>query len=541
MDKTPIYAFYAGIIALMATANTTAQPVNPAGGYILLAGIIMLIVGAMVLLLTSALAWSSLLIYLINFRDQNWKKITTISIAYLTTLLLATILITPFSPIYHRYTAEIIPELSGNQALIYPLIIAALNILYIPFIAAYIFVKRKDDRYNKITNLLSGIKDFIAGFLLSIIVGLICFLLSGFQGLILSPFLILTLAIYFFLKKRKSLSLGISSVLGISLLLLINYWIYIPLVLFYFILITPWFGLGIYLLFFRDENWKKITTILVVLFGFFILSSFYPLISLLSEEIFGPGIWRSAQLFSSIMLGLNLLYSILLAVYVVNKRKPEKHDFSTGFLSSMVAGLILLAILLERHNSGSLKYTYISSGLLIYLLILAAFIVYFLNKKRNFTLGILLTFLFILGVFLFTASGYVDLKSNDEKIEEAVEKQDPTLCEDINNRIYKDTCYHDLGVCEKVRDKNKRYKCEAITKKDPTICENISNYLRDDCYHEIALSTHNPSLCNKLEYHKESCFLEIAKAKQDTSICESINDHWWRNKCYLEVAITKKT
>jgi hypothetical protein len=138
--------------------------------------------------------------------------------------------------------------------------------------------------------------------------------------------------------------------------------------------------------------------------------------------------------------------------------------------------------------------------------------------------------------------------------EEAIKKQDPTICEKIKLEGTKDYCYKDVGVikedlsiCDKIQSRvirNLCYEDVAEKKQVPDICERIEDQSsRGSCYHRVAIARHDPALCEKtgfIQSYIEECYRDIAKETQDLNLCEKITIQNIKNLCYSDIAVIKK-
>lgn len=99
----------------------------------------------------------------------------------------------------------------------------------------------------------------------------------------------------------------------------------------------------------------------------------------------------------------------------------------------------------------------------------------------------------------------------------------PSPTSDLNNKSRKqDSC----GIIKEPRDRAGCYLQLAPKKGDVGICENIEwlSY-REWCYREMAISTKNVSLCDKIQEDadtKQQCYFYTFKAIQDINLCENL-------------------
>jgi len=125
-------------------------------------------------------------------------------------------------------------------------------------------------------------------------------------------------------------------------------------------------------------------------------------------------------------------------------------------------------------------------------------------------------------------------------------------CDYMGSQYYKDICYldvasstQDLSICEKIQ--NHLYKRQCYTefaqaKQDLLICDKIQDDDKYFCYRYVAKAKEDLSICDQipLQGTKDACYLDIAKIKQDPSICEQIQVQGTKDYCYLHVAIAKQ-
>jgi len=138
--------------------------------------------------------------------------------------------------------------------------------------------------------------------------------------------------------------------------------------------------------------------------------------------------------------------------------------------------------------------------------------------------------------------------------EEAVEKQDPTICEKIKAEGTRDHCYKDVGVlkedlliCDKIQSRVIRdlcYEDVAEKKQDPNICESIEDRgSRGSCYHRVAVAKQDPALCEKMGFiqsYIEECYRNIAKETKNLNLCEKITFQNIKSLCYTDIAVVTK-
>ncbi|MBN2014467.1 MAG: hypothetical protein JW778_04750 [Candidatus Altiarchaeota archaeon] len=103
----------------------------------------------------------------------------------------------------------------------------------------------------------------------------------------------------------------------------------------------------------------------------------------------------------------------------------------------------------------------------------------------------------------------------------AVDRQDFTLCEEIDGNVLMTVCVaaekKDSNICGFINDLQTRDKClygVAVTKKDERVCESI-----------------------ELDILKDTCYLKISKKKGDEKICDSIRFSTIRDMCLSDCSI----
>lgn len=100
----------------------------------------------------------------------------------------------------------------------------------------------------------------------------------------------------------------------------------------------------------------------------------------------------------------------------------------------------------------------------------------------------------------------------------ALEKEEPLLCEKIQDQLDKGSCYSyftetgtDYSVCERIDDSNRGTKLSG----------------KDLCYVKSVIYSKDITICDekvKTEYYKDSCYTIIARELKDPSICEKIQN-----------------
>ncbi len=112
-------------------------------------------------------------------------------------------------------------------------------------------------------------------------------------------------------------------------------------------------------------------------------------------------------------------------------------------------------------------------------------------------------------------------KGNEYYEMQALDHNDLSLCDKINNQSQRDNCYSEM----------------ARLRKDPEICSKLSEkesseYLQDECYKNVALQAMNGTICNKIILNKtaaEYClslvdfrYIQEAEIENNSSLCEKM-------------------
>ena len=102
-----------------------------------------------------------------------------------------------------------------------------------------------------------------------------------------------------------------------------------------------------------------------------------------------------------------------------------------------------------------------------------------------------------------------DLANDNCYFDNALNKEDSSLCEDIIDEQIKDTCYLELA--------------RQTKEGDATLCENIGSSFKDKCYIDAAVKSNDAILCEKItsDEIKPVCFAIIAN---DTRFCDNITN-----------------
>lgn len=129
----------------------------------------------------------------------------------------------------------------------------------------------------------------------------------------------------------------------------------------------------------------------------------------------------------------------------------------------------------------------------------------------------------------------------------AVDKKDPKICNAITGQEEKDSCKRNLGQvtsssepCEEIESIDLKDECYlGATRNHPALQDPSSELcylivgqkLRNDCFHEVAYSLDDKSLCDEIDLleYKDICYREIA---DEVSECEIISNLLDRNYCY---------
>ncbi|MBR9700048.1 hypothetical protein GOV09_06325 [Candidatus Woesearchaeota archaeon] len=149
----------------------------------------------------------------------------------------------------------------------------------------------------------------------------------------------------------------------------------------------------------------------------------------------------------------------------------------------------------------------------------------------------------------------------DLKAQEAIDKKDPALCEEIEDERdardtvrRRDNCYvkvaaglKDLKICDNLveQDKNAQ-ECKqgvAVAKEDIKLCKELEGSRVRNCITDIAVNQKKMHTCHELETDsdKYSCYHDVGIAKESVDICEQIHPSasHSRNDCFNQIAVKK--
>ncbi|MFC2153969.1 hypothetical protein ACFLRC_00615 [Candidatus Altiarchaeota archaeon] len=134
-------------------------------------------------------------------------------------------------------------------------------------------------------------------------------------------------------------------------------------------------------------------------------------------------------------------------------------------------------------------------------------------------------------------------------IEEAKEKQDPSICGKIGDHIQQEMCYTDVAlalndssICENIHEDSKHVCYQDFASRyDPSICDEklSSTQSKDSCYSYVAGARQEPLFCEKITQQsiKDSCYLSTPDYHNpDPAVCGKMMDETWRDKCYKSTA-----
>lgn len=110
-----------------------------------------------------------------------------------------------------------------------------------------------------------------------------------------------------------------------------------------------------------------------------------------------------------------------------------------------------------------------------------------------------------------------DLANDNCYFDNALNKGNSSLCEDIIDEQIKDTCYLELA-----RQSNGG---------DASLCEKMGDSFKDRCYIDAAVKSKDIKLCEEItsETLQQAC---KAIASNDSSLCEEISEEDIKNECY---------
>ncbi len=138
-----------------------------------------------------------------------------------------------------------------------------------------------------------------------------------------------------------------------------------------------------------------------------------------------------------------------------------------------------------------------------------------------------------------------------EEVKEEIRNEDEEFYGSIFNFYNLNKIDEALSACQKNKNDDGRIYCEAMINGESSICENRPDVTsREICYHSMAVTTKNVSLCEKagsknaclaaltLDYEKckmvdlkDNCYMNIAILTKDFSGCERISDKMVFNEC----------
>ncbi|TSC78951.1 MAG: hypothetical protein G01um101429_627 [Parcubacteria group bacterium Gr01-1014_29] len=104
----------------------------------------------------------------------------------------------------------------------------------------------------------------------------------------------------------------------------------------------------------------------------------------------------------------------------------------------------------------------------------------------------------------------------------AIEKNDPTICENLKTGEFKAQCY----------------ATSASKQNDPSICDNAPIDVRDKCYSSLAQQTGGSAVCEKIQRldDRDNCFSNQASRMGDAELCTKIGNINIRDGCYMSQA-----
>jgi len=107
-------------------------------------------------------------------------------------------------------------------------------------------------------------------------------------------------------------------------------------------------------------------------------------------------------------------------------------------------------------------------------------------------------------------------------LQQASEKKNISLCNEIENLFMKDSCY----------------KIVSIDNLESSGCIKIeSQQMKKDCYCDIMKETKDETICETMDLDisfKDKCYWNVASLKQDRSLCENIVDETLKEACSNE-------
>jgi|GEM_PF-4784682 len=175
----------------------------------------------------------------------------------------------------------------------------------------------------------------------------------------------------------------------------------------------------------------------------------------------------------------------------------------------------------------------------------------------------------IILIIMMTAmlSGCLDLFMDDPITQEAIDKKDPEICKQLDEKSEQERCFRrvaeetknpdicgeyfrnnqegmddclmhsapeadNLDACKKITDSVKKARCYkdiGVNRNDENICaetKKIDEKSGSECYSQVAITKNNPELCKEIttEYLREQCFREIAVASNKPEVCDNLAD-----------------
>ncbi len=154
----------------------------------------------------------------------------------------------------------------------------------------------------------------------------------------------------------------------------------------------------------------------------------------------------------------------------------------------------------------------------------------------------------------YTDCASLDTSENKNRIEECYEyvgmrQDDPDACAAATG-YYRDSCYEDVAVdlndetlCNEIDDKNDKGDCYtdiAVNKADPSLCENLDGGRANECYKEYAEDTGDFDACALIpekDDESDECYLHFAVQDNNRELCEDLNEKKYRDECRSELAV----
>lgn len=116
----------------------------------------------------------------------------------------------------------------------------------------------------------------------------------------------------------------------------------------------------------------------------------------------------------------------------------------------------------------------------------------------------------------------------------ATMKNNSLLCDKIDQQFEKNICYLDIAIkkndeslCKKMDEteiveewkQDKQTRCMAMVSKDGSLCEKINRRsMKESCYFGVAIEKKDDSLCNKTGIEEDACYWSIALGILNLSI-----------------------